>query len=144
MTLKYKLTDKKEVHMQNFRPKRVVLINNMEHVEDYLGVDILSGEYLPAFDLSKLGIPSAFELLALIPEGYDPEKLDSFHALTNLKPMVEVYKRDCSLTIFDRNGRYPKEDAAIWNKDFMANISKHPEWLEPQEDPDIVVRYYMD
>lgn len=47
-------------------------------------------------------------------------------------------------TIFDRNGRYPREDAALWNRDFMKKVSKHPEWLEPQEKPDIVVELHVD
>ena len=45
------------------------------------------------------------------------------------------------LVIFDKEGRYPREDAAIWNEDFIKQVAEHPEWLAPQEDADILVRY---
>lgn len=78
-----------------------------------------------------------------IPEGFEPDVLSGFYKKTGLKLQVE-YHRDCDITIFDRIGRYPREDAVLWNRDFCENVSKHPEWLVPQEDPDIVEKIYVD
>ena len=78
-----------------------------------------------------------------IPEGFAPDVLNKFYKKTGLKLQVKYYK-DCNVVIYDRNGRYPREDAVIWNKDFCKKVSKHPEWLEPQEEPDILEKIYID
>lgn len=31
----------------------------------------------------------------------------------------------------------------MWNKSFLENVSKHPEWLESQEEPDLVVEIHV-
>jgi hypothetical protein len=45
------------------------------------------------------------------------------------------------MAIYDRKGKYPRDDAYVWNENFMKNVEKHPEWLEPQEEADIIITY---
>lgn len=45
------------------------------------------------------------------------------------------------MPLYDRKGRCPREDAAIWNRYFMEHLSEHPEWLTPQDEADILIRY---
>jgi hypothetical protein len=45
------------------------------------------------------------------------------------------------MAIYDRTGKYPRDDAYLWNENFMKNVEKHPEWLEPQEEADIIITY---
>ena len=49
--------------------------------------------------------------------------------------------KDCDVAIYDRKGKYPRDDAYIWNENFTKNVGKHPEWLEPQEEADIFIIY---
>lgn len=50
-----------------------------------------------------------------------------------MKPTDEDYKY--------LEDKYPRDDAYIWNENFTKNVSKHPEWLEPQEEADIFIIY---
>ena len=125
-------------------PKKVILINNMRRVEDYLGLDFSAENPLKFVELQKnIGTPGVLELLRMIPEAYDSGKMKAFYEETGLKVMAEVYRDNCELTMYDKDGRYPREDAAVWNRDFMGRIEDHPEWLEPQEEPDLLVRYFF-
>lgn len=114
------------------RVKRSITIKNPKAVLNYLG------------PISEKNFQQKQEkLIRKIPEGFTSDILSKFYKKTDLKLQVE-YHRDYDVTIFDRNGRYPREDAALWNRDFCKKVSKHPEWLEPQEKPDIVEKIYVD
>lgn len=127
--------------MMNF-PKKTIVINNMRRVEDYLGCNPREDDGLRFLELRRnIGVSGVKELLELIPEGFDREKMQKFYEETGLRILVEVHNDNCELTMYDKDGRYPREDAALWNRDFVRNLSEHPEWLEPQEEPDILVRY---
>lgn len=131
---------KKRCHM-NF-PEKQILINNFKNVEEYLKSGIYADEQLSALRLEEnLHVPGVSELLNSIPDGYDPEKMKKFYEETGLRLQVEYYNKEYEVIMYDKDGRYPREDAAIWNKDFVNNLKDHPEWLEPQEEPDILIRY---
>ena len=66
--------------------------------------------------------------------------IKKFYKRTGLKVQVHVMK-DCDVAIYDRKGKYPRDDAYIWNENFTKNVGKHPEWLEPQEEADIFIIY---
>lgn len=123
-------------------PEKKIIINNFQNVEGYLDLEVYDGEHLKYIELEKnCEIEKVAELVKKIPDGFCPERIQQFYEETNLKICVEVYQDNYELTMYDRNGRYPREDAAIWNEDFVANIAEHPEWLEPQEEADILIRY---
>ena len=123
-------------------PKKEILINNLKRLEEYLDLDVRDDRKLKSLDLrANMYLKEVRELLCLIPDGYFPGALKEFYERTGLKIQVEVYEENCELVIFDKDGRYPREDAAIWNYDFMEHLSEHPEWLEPQEEADILIRY---
>lgn len=123
-------------------PEKQILINNFMHVEEYLDLSIHDDIKLEKISLAdNLEVPGVEELLSLIPDGYNPQLMKEFYETTGLKLLVEVNKGNCEVVLFDKDGRYPREDAAVWNKDFMAGVSEHHEWLEPQEEPDILIRY---
>lgn len=116
-----------------------IMINHLEQIENYL--ELREGEELRFVDLAfNDNVKGVNRLLRMIPDGYEPKKLKKFYKATGLKIQVQV-KKDCEVVFYDRKGRYPREDAAIWNKDFMKGVGKHPEWLEPQEEADIIIRY---
>lgn len=130
----------KEVSMQINTPTRQILINNFTKVEEYLEIESPWVETLQYLDLSKnQGIKGVTELLEKIPTGYRRDVLQKFYEATGLKIRVEIHK-DYELTQYDKNGRYPCEDAAIWNSDFLAEVDSHPELLAPQEESDLIVR----
>lgn len=126
--------------MQINRPTRQILINNFSKVEEYLRVESPREETLQYLDLSKnQGIKGVTELLEKIPTGYRRDVLQKFYEETGLKIRVEVYK-DYEMIQYDKDGRYPCEDAAIWNSDFLAEVEDYPELLAPQEESDLIVR----
>lgn len=122
--------------------KRIVLINNLSNVENYL--DINPTEEKLNFLVLKRNyhISGVKKLYNLIPNGFDPKKLKKFYQKTGLKILVEKYV-NCDVSYCDRKGYYPRPDAYIWNEDFINGLKDHPEWLEPQESPDIIVRYIV-
>ena len=123
-------------------PTKEILINNLRKVEEYLEVDVYDGLKLQSLNLcNNIAVRGVRELLSIIPDGYYPEALKAFYEKTGLKIQAEVYEDNYELVIFDKEGRYPREDAAIWNEDFIKQVAEHPEWLAPQEDADILVRY---
>lgn len=115
-----------------FKVKRDIIIKNYESVINYLA------------PFSEKNFKKKLDkLIRKIPEGFDAGILQKFYKKTGLKLQVE-YHHGYDITVFGRNGRYPREDAALWNRDFMEKVSKHPEWIEPQEKPDIVVELHVD
>jgi len=128
--------------MNIMNPTKEILINNFKGLEDYLRVDVRDDKKLQSLNLyDNLSVRGVRELLSIIPDGYYPNALKVFYEKTGLKIHVEVYKDDYEVVIYDKEGRYPREDAAIWNREFVENVAEHPEWLEPQEEADILVRY---
>lgn len=122
--------------------KKQILINNLRQVENYLNINERDEKQLTSLELREnFNVPGVKELLELIPDGYYPFEMKKFYENTGLKLQVEVYNSQEEVVCFDKDGRYPREDAAIWNEDFMNHIKDHPEWLEPQEEPDILIRY---
>lgn len=122
--------------------KKQILINNLTHVENYLNTNVRDKIQLKSLELREnLNVPGVRELLELIPDGYYPIEMKKFYENTGLKLQAEVYNSQQEVVCFDKDGRYPREDAAIWNEDFMKHIKEHPEWLEAQEEPDILIRY---
>lgn len=133
-------SEQKEVPMKMSKPTRQIIINNFSKVEDYLNIGSPWEETLKYVELDRnVGIKGVEELLEKIPTGFTQDVLEKFYAQTGLKIQVQMFK-DYDLTMYDREGRYPREDAAIWNPDFLEQIENHPEWLEPQEEADIVIR----
>lgn len=123
-------------------PKKTILINNFQAIESYLALDVRDGEKLKFIELiENRHIPEIQNFLKIIPESFHPTELQKFYENTGLKIMVEIYNSEYEITMYDRNGRYPREDAAIWNRDFIEQVGEHPEWLEPQEEADILIRW---
>ena len=122
-------------------PKRTIFINNMEKLEEYLGAGVRGAKRLIFLELERnVHVPGVDALVEQIPAGFDRDRMEEFYQETGLNIRVEVLK-DWDLTMYDRKGRYPREDAVIWNHYFMENVGEHPEWLEPQDEADILVRY---
>lgn len=122
--------------------KKQILINNFRKVEYYLNTNVCEEIQLTSLELREnLNVAGVKELLELIPDGYYPIEMKKFYEKTGLKLQVEVYNSRQEVVCFDKEGRYPREDAALWNEDFMRHMEEHPEWLEPQEEPDILIRY---
>lgn len=78
----------------------------------------------------------------LISECLDQAALQAFYEKTGLNIRVDRYD-NCDFTMLDRNGRYPRKFLNIWSPDFhlyAQEVDQHPEWFEPQEDADIIIR----
>lgn len=118
---------------------KTIRINHVEAVENYL-----NGEELTYIDLKRnMGIVKGVDrLINELPKSFEPKDIKKFYKKTGLKVQVHVIK-NCDLSIYDRKGKYPRDDAYIWNDDFINNLDKHPEWLEPQEEADIFIIYQI-
>ena len=116
---------------------KTIRINHVEAVENYL-----EDEGLVYIDLERNAglVKGVNRLINMLPKSFEPKDIKKFYKKTGLKVQVHVMK-DCDLTIYDRKGKYPRDDAYIWNENFTKNVSKHPEWLEPQEEADIFIIY---
>ena len=116
---------------------KTIRINHVEAVENYL-----EEEGLVYIDLERNAeiVRGVNRLINMLPKSFEPKDIKKFYKKTGLKVQVHVMK-DCDLAIYDRKGKYPRDDAYIWNENFIKNVDKHPEWLEPQEDADIVIIY---
>lgn len=117
-------------------------------MKEYLKLEVrnedeeISKEVLKKVELNRyLHIPGVQELLDLIPDGHNPDKMKIFYENTGLRLQVEKQDGQKGIVYYDKDGRYPSESASIWNKEFMEGLKDHPEWLEPQEDPDIIISY---
>ena len=116
---------------------KTIRINHVEAVENYL-----DEEGLVYIDLERNAgiVRGVNRLINMLPKSFEPKDIKKFYKRTGLKVQVHVMK-DCDLAIYDRKGKYPRDDAYIWNENFTENVSKHPEWLEPQEEADIFIIY---
>lgn len=116
---------------------KTIRINHVEAVENYL-----EEEGLVYIDLERNAeiVRGVNRLINMLPKSFEPKDIKKFYKKTGLKVQVHVMK-DCDLAIYDRKGKYPRDDAYIWNENFTENVSKHPEWLEPQEEADIFIIY---
>lgn len=116
---------------------KTIRINHVEAVENYL-----EDEGLVYIDLERNAglVKGVNRLINMLPKSFEPKDIKKFYKRTGLKLQVHVMK-DCDLAIYDRKGKYPRDDAYIWNENFTKNVSKHPEWLEPQEEADIFIIY---
>ena len=116
---------------------RKIRINHVEAVENYLKVD----QELRYIDLEmNVGVRGVSRLIADLPKSFEPKDIKKFYKKTGLKVQIQVME-DCDMFIYDRKGKYPRDDAYIWNEHFVKGVKKHPEWLEPQEEADIIIVY---
>lgn len=121
-----------------------ILINHFKRVEVYLDLDPEEDDGLHSLELMEnRNVKGVNELLALIPEAEDETSLQAFYEKTGLKIRVERY-RGCDFTMLDREGAYPREFLNVRSSDFhryAQEAGEHPEWFEPQEEADIIIRY---
>lgn len=133
---------RQEEHRHN--PRKRIWINSLEKVEEYLGVDPQEDEGLHSLRLSENGdVRGVKDLLALIPLLPDQDSLQVFYEKTGLNIRVERYE-GCDFKLLDRNGSYPREFLNVWSPDFQQyaqETDQHPEWFEPQEGADLLIRY---
>lgn len=113
-----------------------IRVNHVEVVENYLE------EELVYIDLERnVGVVRGVScLINMLPKSFEPKDIKKFYKKTGLKVQVHVMK-GCDIVMYDRKGKYPRDDAYIWNDNFITNVDKHPEWLEPQEEADIFIIY---
>lgn len=122
--------------------KKQIIIRNEDNIEDYLDIDLRHGRQLKYLDLMKnKRVKGVKELLAIIPGGFDIDRIREFHEKTGLKLRVTHYNDQYEISWFDRNGVYPRPFLNIYNQEVMDHLSEHPEWLEPQEECDLEIRY---
>ena len=123
-----------------------ILINNFEKMEAYLNLEPQKDEGLHCFELRENdNVKGVRGLLTLIPQAVEQTSLQAFYEMTGLNIRVERY-RGCDFTMLDRNGAYPREFLNIRNPDFplfAREADQHPEWFEPQEEADIIIRYIV-
>ena len=121
-----------------------ILINKFKNVEVYLNLDPEEDDGLHSLELMEnRNVKGVNELLALIPETEDATSLQAFYEKAGLKIRVERY-RGCDFTLLDREGAYPREFLNIKSPGFpryAQEAGEHPEWFEPQEEADIIIRY---
>lgn len=123
-------------------PRKKILINNFEKLEEYLDREYTSREEIRFIELRRnFYHPGVQKLYMMIPEGFNPDRLQEFYEKTGLNIRVEVSHPNYEMVLYDRKGRYPREDAAPWNPDFMWHYKDHPEWLEPEDEADLLIRY---
>lgn len=123
-------------------PEKKIRINNVEKLEDYLYRAGSGREEIRFIDLRRNCYhPGVRKLYLMIPEGFNPDRLQEFYEKTGLNLRVEVYLPNYEVVMYDRKGRYPREDAGVWNPDFRLYGSRHPEWLAPQDEADLLMRY---
>ena len=129
-------------HIHNIQ--KYIWINNFEKVEKYLDLDPQEDNGLHSLKLSEnADIKGVRELLSLIPLLPDQASLQEFYENTGLNIRIEWYE-GCKLTMEDRNGHYPRRSLNVWNPDFeqlAQEADLHPEWFEPQEEADLIIRY---
>jgi hypothetical protein len=116
---------------------KTIRINHVEAVENYL-----EEEGLVYIDLERNAgiVKGVNRLINMLPKSFEPKEIKKFYKRTGLKVQIHVMKEG-DLAIYDRKGKYPRDDAYIWNENFTKNVAKHPEWLEPQEEADIFIIY---
>ena len=122
-----------------------ILINDLSGLEAYLDLDPYYDEkWLHSLELrDNADVKGVKELLDKIPADLDQAAMQQFYEDTSLHILVERFDASYGMTCEDRKGRYPREflnafspDRELWEK-----IGEHPEWLEPQDQADLIVRY---
>ena len=124
-------------------PTKQILINNLTKIETYLHLSVHDCCHLLSLHLDKnIHVPGVEELLELIPDGYYSKEYLEFYNQTGLKLLAEVYKDNYEVFYVDKNEhRYPRIDLGLFNEKALSQLHEHPEWLSPQEEPDIIIRY---
>lgn len=123
-----------------------ILINNLSALEEYLGLNPYYDErWLHSLELREnTDVKGVKELLDKIPAAIDQTSLQQFYEETGLHIIVERYDHEYSLKYEDRKGKYPREFLNFFSPDKEAifeDVDKHPEWLEPQDQADLIIRY---
>ena len=121
-----------------------IFINNLSKLEEYLGLNpCYDSPWLHSLELRQnTDIKGVRALLEKIPAALDQVSMQRFYEDTGLHILVERYDSSYSMTCEDRKGRYPREFMNVFNPDdTWEQISEHPEWLEPQDQPDLIIRY---
>ncbi len=123
-----------------------ILINNLAKLEEYLHLNpYYDGQWLHSLELRENeDVKGVKELLDKIPVALDQASMQRFYEETGLHIIMERYDSEYNLTLEDRKGRYPREFLNVFNPDrdeTWEKIPEHPEWLEPQDQADLIVRY---
>lgn len=123
-----------------------ILINNLARLEEYLGLNpYYDSKWLHSLELRENEeVKGVKELLAQIPAALDQTSMQRFYEDTGLHILVERFDSSYSSTCEDRKGRYPREFLNVFNPDrdeTWGKIPEHPEWLEPQDQADLIIRY---
>ena len=123
-----------------------ILINNLRALEEYLGLNpYYDARWLRSLELRENeDVEGVRELLDKIPTALDQTALQQFYEETGLHIIVERFDHEYSLTQEDRKGKYPREFLNVFSPDREAifeQIDEHPEWLDPQDQADLIIRY---
>lgn len=123
-----------------------ILINNLAKLEEYLHLNpYYDHKWIHSLELRENeDVKGVKELLDKIPAALDQASMQRFYEETGLHIIVERFDSSYSMTCEDRKGRYPREFLNVFSPDrdeTMGKISEHPEWLEPQDQADLIVRY---
>lgn len=123
-----------------------ILINNLSALEEYLGLNPYYDErWLHSLELREnKDVKGVKELLDKIPAALDQASMQRFYEETGLHIIAERFDSSYSMTCEDRKGRYPREFLNVFSPDWdetRKKIPEHPEWLEPQDQADLIVRY---
>lgn len=123
-----------------------ILINNLSALEEYLGLNPYYDErWLHSLELREnKDVKGVKELLDKIPAALDQASMQRFYEDTGLHIIVERFDSSYSMTCEDRKGRYPREFLNVFSPDrdeTMGKVGEHPEWLEPQDQADLIIRY---
>lgn len=122
-----------------------VLINNLSGLEEYLHLNPYYDEkWLHSLELrDNTDVKGVKGLLDKLPADLDQASMQRFYEDTGLHILVERFDASYSMTCEDRKGRYPREFLNVFSPDreLWEKISDHPEWLEPQDQADLVIRY---
>lgn len=123
-----------------------ILINNLSKLEEYLELDpYYDRTWLHSLELrGNTDVKGVQELLDKIPAALDQGSLQKFYEETGLHIIVEHYDHKYEFTQEDRKGKYPREFLNFSSPDKEAvfgKLDEHPEWLEPQDQADLIIRY---
>lgn len=123
-----------------------ILINNLTRLEEYLELNPYYDEtWLHSLELREnTDVKGVQELLDKIPAALDQTSLQQFYEETGLHILVEHHDHEYSFTREDRKGKYPREFLNLFSPDkevIFQQLKEHPEWLDPQDTADLIVRY---
>lgn len=123
-----------------------ILISNLAKLEEYLHLNpYYDYKWLHSLELGENeDVKGVKELLDKIPTALDQTSMQRFYEDTGLHIIVERFDASYSMTCEDRKGRYPREFLNVFSPDrdeTLGKIQDHPEWLEPQDQADLIIRY---